>query len=286
MDRITQIIKLTAVVALFLLLQTSCRRHKLKKSEVFEKKPVSQVDSTEIQVEEAPAPIIEEETPKLTVLPSEINFNYLKIKSKVDFSSPNITQSFPATIHVKKDSVIWVSVTVGLEAARGIITPDSAIFLDRLNKNVYRFSFNELKNLFGFDITYSLVQSLIVGNMPIYVRKEDEVSSNGGGFITVKQQDGTLNLENAIDALTNKLKRVVATTNKNPSNLVITYDDFVDQTEGKIPHKISTYIEAQQDGKTQNTTVIIEHNKLEFLDKDLRFPFNVPKTYTEVTLKK
>lgn len=275
-------------IVLFAGLTSSCKRQKLRKSEVLapkteivkeETNETKAIDS--VKVEEVAAPI----KPLVIVNPDEIAFNYLKIKSKVDFSSSTISQSFPATIHVRKDSIIWVSVTVGLEAARGIITPDSAIFLDRINKNVYRFSFQELSEQFGFDISYSLVQSLIIGNMPIYVRDEDAISENGG-FVTVNQKVGVLTIENIIDQLINKLTRVVATSTKNTNRMVITYSDFQQLPEGNIPHKIITIIESQQSETAKNTKVDVEHSKFEFLERDLRFPFNVPKNYNEVKLKK
>lgn len=273
------------VGVLFLLSQSACKRQKLRKSDVLAPKtetttePVVKIADTLLVKVETPA------KPAIVVQPDEVAFRYLKIKSKVDFASPNISQSFPATIQVRKDSVIWVSVAVGLEAARGIITPDSAIFLDRINRNIYRFSFQELSDLFGFKISFSLVQSLIVGNMPIYIRAEDQVSANGG-FITVSQKEGTISIENIIDELTNKLTRVVATSAQNTNKMVITYSDFQQLPEGNVPHKIISLIESQQNGENKNTKVEIEHNKFEFLERDLRFPFNIPKNYTEVKLKK
>lgn len=262
------------------LTQTACKRHQLKKSEVFS--PTNKPD-TVVVVAEKPTVIVPEK-PLVIVKPNEVDFNYLKIKSKVDFRSPTLSQSFPANIQVKRDSVIWVSVAVGFEVARGIITPDSAIFLDRLNKNVYKFSFQELSDWFEFDISYALVQSLIVGNMPIYVRDEDDITSSGG-FITIKQKIGELNVDNIIDELINKLIRVSARTSKTPSRLIITYENFTDTQNGKVPQRIVTSVENIQKA-AENTTIEMEHNKFDFLEKDLKFPFNVPKNYTEVKLKK
>lgn len=264
-----------------IIFQTSCKRHKLKKSEVFVPGK-NKVDSSAIvSKNEVPAA-----TPSIVIQPDEVDFNYLKIKSRVAFSSPDFSQTFPATIHIKKDSIIWISVAVGLEVARGVITPDSAIFLDRLNRNVYQFSYKELSEFMGFDVSFGLVQSLLVGNMPIYVREKDVVTG-AGGFITVKQSVGELTVENTIDELINKLTRVLAQRANTNNRLVITYADFVETENGKVPQRIETRVEkTSAEIETAATSINIEHNKFEFLERDLRFPFSIPKSYTSVPLKK
>lgn len=264
-----------------IIFQTSCKRHKLKKSEVFVPGK-NKVDSSAIASKnEVPAA-----TPSIVIQPDEVDFNYLKIKSRVAFSSPDFSQTFPATIHIKKDSIIWISVAVGLEVARGVITPDSAIFLDRLNRNVYQFGYKELSEFMGFDVSFGLVQSLLVGNMPVYVREKDVVTG-AGGFITVKQSVGELTVENTIDELINKLTRVLAQRANTNNRLVITYADFVETENGKVPQRIETRVEkTSAEIETAATSINIEHNKFEFLERDLRFPFSIPKSYTSVPLKK
>lgn len=273
-----KVLKWAAIISI-IAFQTSCKRHKLKKSEVFVPGK-NKADSTVIITEKVPV-----SEPIIIAQPDELDFNYLKIKSKVAFSSPDFSQTFPATIQVKKDSIIWVSVAVGLEVARGIITPDSAIFLDRLNRNVYQFGYQELSEFMGFNISFDLVQALLVGNMPIYVRDEDVVTENGG-FITVKQNVGELEVENTIDAFKNKLTRVLAQRANAPNRLVITYADFTKTENGEIPQRIETRVEKLAVETETTTSINIEHNKFEFLERDLRFPFSVPKSYTPVSLKK
>lgn len=275
----SKLIKWLVIIGV-IVFQTSCKRHKLKKSEVFT--PGKNKADSSLSVSENSEPV----KPLVIAQPDELDFNYLKVKSKVAFSSPEFSQVFPATIHVKKDSIIWISVAVGLEVARGIITPDSAIFLDRINRNVYQFSYQELSEFMGFDVSFELVQALLVGNMPIYVREEDMVSETGG-FITVKQQVGALSVENTIDELINKLTRVLAQRENTPNRLIITYADFTETENGKVPQRIDTRVEKTSVGTGGiATSITIEHSKFEFLQRDLRFPFNVPKAYTPVVLKK
>ena len=55
----------------------------------------------------------------------KFDFEYLQAKSKISFSSPDKSLSSSANIRMKKDSIIWISVSpiFGIEAARGFISP-------------------------------------------------------------------------------------------------------------------------------------------------------------------
>lgn len=258
--------------------QISCKRQRLTKSETSTNKNAA--DSTQITAGESGS-----NAKKTIVQPAELDFDYLKLKSKVAINSPKLSQTFPATIQIKKDSIIWISVSIGLEVARGIITPDSAIFLDRFNRNVYRFNFRELSQLLQFDISYDLLQSLLVGNMPVYVREEDAVSTTSG-FVNVKQRVGDLTLENTIDEVINKLTELIARKADNPNRLMITYGDFTDTEKGKLPQRISTKVENSLSPDDVLTSINVEHSKVEFLSGDIRFPFSVPNSYNEVKLPK
>ncbi|MFT4735828.1 MAG: hypothetical protein ACI9K1_002792, partial [Arcticibacterium sp.] len=82
-----------------LLIQASCKRSKIQKSIAdLPKVNFSKVDSTSLDQEV-----------KLNI--QESDFEYLKLKSKIDFRSENLSQSFPANVHIQKDSVIWISVS-------------------------------------------------------------------------------------------------------------------------------------------------------------------------------
>jgi hypothetical protein len=70
-------------------------------------------------------------------------------------------------IRMKKDSIIWLSVTgVGLEVARGIITPDSIVFMDKIHKDYFVFNYEQLSKQYNFDLNFALLQSVIIGNLP------------------------------------------------------------------------------------------------------------------------
>lgn len=265
---------------------SSCKRHKMHK------KDIVAVDTLDSQPMKAEKPILvtdettKAETPKvetpvvakIDVKPAEIDFKYLNIKSKVNFSAGGEEQSFPVNIHIKKDSIIWLSIVVGLEGARGIITKDSVIFLDRLHRTYYKYDFASLSKQFNFNLNYDLVQSILIGNMPIKKRETDVVEKQEGSFV-VKQKEGFVKIENSIAEANLKLQKVNASDETGDSKMEIDYSNFLTITDLIFPQDIRAKIDAKKDGKVLQTSINLQHNKIEALDQSPGFAFSIPKSY-------
>jgi hypothetical protein len=266
------------IISAFLLLTaSSCKRQRIHKKEIV------QIDSTKIETTKVE---IIPETPKvetsiatkIDINPAEIDFKYLNIKSKVNFTAAGENQSFPVTIHIKKDSIIWLSIVVGLEGARGIITQDSIIFLDRLHRTYYKYDFATLSEKFNYPVNYNLVQAILIGNMPIKKRETDEVSKQEGGFM-IKQQEKFLQVENFISEPSLKLQKLNASDSTGNSKMQIDYTNFLNINELLIPQEIKTQIDARQNGKILQTLINLQHNKIEVLEQSPGFIFSIPKSY-------
>jgi hypothetical protein len=270
------------VIILFVIFSvSSCKRHKVhKKNIVAVDTPDSQMLRTEKAildidgVSKVNAPLIK----KIDIEPAEIDFKYLNIKSKVDFALGEEGQSFPVNIHIKKDSIIWLSIVVGLEGARGIITQDSVIFLDRLHRTYYKYDFMSLSKQFNFNINYDLVQSILIGNMPIKKREIDEVSKQESVFV-IKQQEGFVQIENIIAEANLKLQKVNASDENGDSKMCIDYTNFMIISDLIFPQGIRAKIDAKKDGKVLQTSISLQHNKIEVLDQSPGFAFSIPKSY-------
>ena len=120
-----------------------------------------------------------------------LDFDYLTSSSKIRYRNDGDNVSATANIRVKKDSIIWISVTpgFGIEAARGLITRDSVSFINRLDKEYSTYSFKELSDKFNFDISYDLLQAVLVGDMPRPRTADDQVEKQTNHFL-VRQQEG------------------------------------------------------------------------------------------------
>jgi len=137
---------------------------------------------------------------------NEIAFSYLTAKSKVSLASKS--QNFDnanVNIRMKKDSVIWLSVTgVGLEIARGLITRDSIVFMDKIHRDYFVFNYEQLSKKYNFDLNFDLLQAMIIGNLPFEPQPEARfVKMNE--FYVLKQIKDRLEVDNYISESTLKL---------------------------------------------------------------------------------
>jgi hypothetical protein len=90
------------------------------------------------------------------------------MKVDASFGTEDNSDNFKATIRMRKDSAIWVSIVpaLGIEMIRVMITPDSLKYLSKIpeNKFYYTGGFDEIGRLIGIDFDFEMLQDLLVGN--------------------------------------------------------------------------------------------------------------------------
>lgn len=95
-------------------------------------------------------------------------FDWLGMKVDASFGTADNSDSFKATIRMRKDSAIWVSIVpaLGIEMIRVMITPDSLKYLSKIpeNKFYYTSGFDEIGRLISIDFDFEMLQDLLVGN--------------------------------------------------------------------------------------------------------------------------
>jgi hypothetical protein len=99
---------------------------------------------------------------------NKYDFDWLGMKVDAAFGIEDNSDSFKATIRMRKDSVIWVSIVpaLGIEMIRVMITPDSLKYLSKIpeNKFYYYGAFDDIGKLIGIDFDFEMLQDLLVGN--------------------------------------------------------------------------------------------------------------------------
>jgi len=261
---------------------TSCHKQRLSKSTTEVGKDsvlVKNTNSDSIKVDSA-NPV------EATVSPvkiQEIVFDYLTAKSKFSFKSEK--QDFENTnvnIRIKKDSIIWISVTgIGFEVARGLITPDSIVFMDKFHKDYFVFSYAQLSKQYNFDLNFALLQSIIVGNLPFKQDAADKFVKDDAFFV-LKQNEGRLNVDNFIGESNLKLTRLKALEIPTNNTFNLDYEDFKDVNAFLFPFgsTIKLDVKSQKDQQIRQTVMRIKHSKVELPSQNPGFPFSVPSGYT------
>ena len=129
----------------------------------------------------------------------EIDFDYFQTRTKVRYAEGDKQINGNAHIRIKKDSLIWFSVSpsIGLEATRVMITKDTAIVINRMDKEYYIFNFEEISRYFDFEIDFELIQSILLGNLAIPIDDYTQVAKENNYYL-VKQKSGPLDIQSFV----------------------------------------------------------------------------------------
>ena len=206
-----------------------------------------------------------------------IDFNTFSAKVKMDYKdSKDRNYDFNAFIRIRKDSIIWVSViaALGIEAFRVLITPDSVMIQDKLNKTIQYQTVAYLQEITQLPFDFSTLQDLIIGN-PVYVTGEVKTYKDDGNLVTMTML-GTL------------FKHLMS-FEKGQYNLMFSKLDDVDITRSRSANL--AYDKYESNGKWQfamvrrvtvaektRVDVDMEFKQVEF-DKQQNYPFNIPRGY-------
>ncbi|PWJ53733.1 uncharacterized protein DUF4292 [Dyadobacter jejuensis] len=210
------------------------------------------------------------------------DFQYLTTKSKFSFKNrkqdlDNVT----VNMRVSKDSLIWLSVSgVGLEVARGLISRDSIVFLDKIHKEYFNVTYAELSEKYQFQLSYGLLQSVIVGDLPFPVDSAVSVSRQEGQYVFSQVIDRIVS-QNFVGIENRKLLGMKAVENASNNTFTIQYKDFekVDGMLFPFESSLNLDVRSPQDQQNYQTQVGLRHNKVEVTNESPGFPFSIPSSY-------
>jgi len=212
---------------------------------------------------------------------AEIDFDYLTAKSKISFKSPQQSiDNASVNIRVRKDSLIWVSISkLGIEAVRGLITQDSIVIIDKIHREYSVYDFPTLSKQFNFAMNFDLLQALIVGNLPLPKRPAQKVK-NERNYLLLRQSEGKVLVENYIGE-DRKLKRLMVTEQPTKNTLRLDYEDFSSLNNFLFPYTslVTLDYQSKTDGQFYQTLLRIKYSKVELVDKNPGFPFTIPASY-------
>jgi hypothetical protein len=216
-------------------------------------------------------------TKKETLEVVDPQFDYLSAKAKFRFEHDNNKIAASANFRIKKDSIIWLSISpaLGIELARVLINSTNIYVIDRLNKCYYEYSFNELSKNYGFEFDFDMVQSVLLGNS-ITPYENQDIEKTNDFFAYVAARNG-YNFHNYVGTRTMKLERLDVSDSSTKNTISVSYADF-DFVDSQIfPNNIVAIVNYET-GKP-DTRIDILYNKLVIEDSPINFPFTVSNKY-------
>jgi hypothetical protein len=216
---------------------------------------------------------------KPTLAIEEIDFEYFHGKARMVYQDNKKDQEAKANIRVRKDSVIWISFNlVGIQGAKALLNKDSITILNNLKNEYYVFDYKELSKRYNFEINYNVIQAALLGNL-IMPRKDDDVIEQHNSIYVLKQRAGNIEVSNYVNAATMKLERVDMKESDKENTLTLNYSNFQPVGSKVFPYNGTLSIFYKTISGLLSTTIIFEYNKAEVGDRQLKFPFNIPKRY-------
>lgn len=209
-----------------------------------------------------------------------LDFTTFSAKGRMQFENNGEQLNTGLTIRMKKDSVIWISIipALGIEVARVRITPDSVAMINRLERTYFADNVQSLKSRFNIDLTFNMVQALLVGN---YVPGQDgnEKVMAAEPVQHTRQNLGAAVLDQFISTESYKLKKLQISDPESPNAITVDYSDFENLGTKPLAKSILVVANTVKDNQTKKMIASININKVEVDTKDLAFPFAIPAGY-------
>lgn len=99
---------------------------------------------------------------------NQFQYDWVGMKLDADFITMDESQGFKANVRMKKDSVIWISISpaLGIEVFRVLITQDSVKYISKIpdNKYYYTGGFESISELARIDLDFDMLQDILIGN--------------------------------------------------------------------------------------------------------------------------
>ncbi len=240
---------------------------------------------------------IKEEGPKYLfdqLKKNEMQYDWLSAKFAVDYIVDKKKISFKGQIRIKKDSIIWISISpaLGIEMVRLLITIDSIKLLNRIDGLYFMDDFEYINRFINGVLDFNMLQSFLIGNdFSFYENGKFKASIDGQEYRL--STAGRSKLKKYVKKNRGANKIPIQNTWLNPENFKITsvmikevkqegrkltvkYSNFQTVDDQLFPHYLDFDISSEK-----NIKINIQYSKV-VVDVPKQFPFKIPKKYTRM----
>lgn len=230
----------------------------------------------------------------------EFKFDRLNAKLSVDAEIDSTSASFTVTLRMKRDSVIWMSLSkLGIEGARALITKDSVKFLKRpLGDDTGKFFVGDyayISKMLNTDLDFEMLQSLLIGNSVEFYDEDEKIKP---GIDNCQYTLGTIRKKKLRKVMekgkelkepaqsiymipeTFKIARILFYEFGPDRSFDATYSAFEQKDSTQLfPMKMNYTIKAQKTVK-----IDLVYSKI-VLNEEQTFPFKIPENYEAISIK-
>lgn len=282
---IKSIVQLCAL-AVLVLTANSCKliRHKRGKKQK-EKAAIEtrRLDSLAQNLKQSAVDTTLSETARLDsfsgLRPKPVDLNTLSAKAKIHYEGGDKSLDFVANIRMRKDSIIWVSVSAGggiIQVARAIITPDSFHAVSYLDKQAFSGPISKAAAILPEGIDFYSLQNMILGNPILKAALITSVADSNDRFVIGTSLLSYLEQLEILKADTALVHTQLISMDSSNRSLSQSLSQFALFGTKRLAQERHFHIINNGEG------MLVDMNLSNIvIDAEQRFPFSVPEGYTQ-----
>ncbi len=224
----------------------------------------------------------------------ELKFDWFSAKFSAEYSNKGKENSFNGQIRIRKDSLIWISLTpmLGIEAVRLMISQDSVKMINRLNDTYFIGNYEYVNRFLNANIDYDLLQAILLGNdLEFYEGSKFRASIDRGEyklstgerqklrkFVRNSQENLKIYIQNIwLDPENFKITNAdIKEIRRDNIKLESAYSDFELVQDQLFPRKMNYIIWADN-----TIRVKVDFSRMA-INVPFQFPFKIPASYLPV----
>lgn len=229
---------------------------------------------------------------------NNINYHWISAHFSVDIDNDSSQQSFSGVVRMRKDSVIWMTVSEILGAYTAVhakLEDDSVMVIDHYHENYLKGTYDYLDTLLREDIDFDLIQSVMVGNSMEFYNDTAKMKAyfDGRDYVlsTVRKRrykrllyrNKPLHSRNDaqviwLDANDFHIKKIKLEDFVTQHSFEATYDDFEKKDSGS---RFPMHIHYEINTGKKTIKVDLKYKKVNFTNSE-SIPFIIPKKYVQI----
>jgi len=211
-------------------------------------------------------------------------FHQKTVSAKLKAKYKNNKMSVSATIKLRleRDKTIWMSVTkLGIPIAKIIVTPYKVRYYEKINKTYFEGSLASLTKYIGKKLDFKDFQNVLLGQSVLNLKRGKYISRiiQNKYQLSPKKNKGFYAIMFLLNPDNFKLNKQEIRNLGKDQKAAITYPSYNNIGGEQFPSAINIMA---NDGQ-KKLSIFMNYSQVVF-NKDLRFPFKIPKRYKKIKL--
>ncbi|MEN0046124.1 MAG: DUF4292 domain-containing protein [Bacteroidota bacterium] len=222
--------------------------------------------------------VVDAKAVQLKLIQNQVRADWFSASARISANGGGFSQSASASIKMKKDSFIWMSVKkLGFEIARAKITNDSVFLIDRFNRQYMVNDLNFLSESYNLPANLQTLQAVVLGNPVFFSMNDLELSETEENYELTNT--GTKKGRYLLTKTAFALQEMELSDTENDQNLKIRFKDYrALDTEHFFSYLRLLSLDSPDVGEME---VELNYQKVE-INKPTSIRFEIPKNYTRI----